>query len=76
MNLVGHHPDPESASTLGDPAQFVDGVHRSRRVVRITQQVGDFPARRAGAGERIFQRVQINSAVDVQRGFDYSTAVV
>ena len=79
VNLVRHHPDTEPAGKLGDPAQFVDGVHRSRRVVRIAQQVGDLPdlsGPSAGTRERFLQCVQINSAVDVKRRFDHSAAVV
>ena len=45
VNLVRHHPNTEPVGQLRNPAQFVDGVHRPRRVVRIAQQVRD-PATR------------------------------
>ncbi|CNL76001.1 Uncharacterised protein [Mycobacterium tuberculosis] len=47
MNLVGHHPDTEPLGAFRDAAQFVGGVHRPRRVVRIAQEVGDVAARAA-----------------------------
>ena len=52
VNLVGHHADTESAGQFGDRAQFVGGVHRPGRVVRIAQQVGDLAARSGGLAGR------------------------
>jgi hypothetical protein len=76
MDLIRHHPYPEPACAFGNPAQFVERVHRPRRIVWIAQQVGDLPARSARTREGFLQGVQINSAVGVKRRFDHSTAVV
>ncbi len=76
VNLIRHHPDAEPAGKLGNLAQFLAGVHRPGRVVRVAQQVRNLAARSAGTRERVLQGAQVDSAVGVQRGLDHAAAVV